>query len=345
MSIGAYGAYGFKDKRWKYGGDLTFHANKAQSFDIHLLYHDDVQPTGYFTIPNQDGLLSSTNLYRNIYTNRMNYEQNLGIEVGSYVYKNIYLSAFNYNKRIWSTYNYSFNDPNKISDGRFFEVVETGLRLNWKIAFNYIQLPNQRISLDIPKYPVISAAIVKGWNNIWFGKYNYVRTQLQVDQRFKILRFGSIYLQANYSKVWGNVPLPLLLYTPGTYDKNLGVTAPNNLETVRPAEFLNDQLAVGHFRLEFNPFKSKKGKYAPILALRFSAAWGSLSNASYHQNLTFSTMQKGYYETGFVLDNLLKVRGLGLGIGYFYRLGNYRFTNEWYNMAIKLSIRFNFLPN
>jgi hypothetical protein len=50
-------------------------------------------------------------------------------------------------------------------------------------------------------------------------------------------------------------------------------------------------------------------------------------------------MERGYYETGFVMDNLLKINFLRLGVGYFYRLGPYMFINEWDNMAIKLSMQ------
>jgi hypothetical protein len=340
LSIGAYGAYGLKDKRFKYGGDLNFHIIRAQHFNFHAYYHDDVKSTGYNDPVDPGGMFNQSEVLRNVYVNKMDYQQNLAFELESYVYKNIFLRVFNHNKRIWTGYDYNFDDPNQISDGNYFKVVETGVSLNWKIANKYIQLPYDRLYTEQPRFPEINATIVKGWNNSWFGQYNYVRAQFRIDQRFRFLKLGSIFLQGEWNKVWGDVPVPLLLYTPGTFDR-FGITTPNNLETVRPSEFLNSQTVVGHFRLEFNPFKSKKGKgkYAPILALRFSAAWGNLEHPERQQIVSFSTMQKGYYEAGFVFDNLLNIRIIGLGIGFFQRFGPYNYPKEWDNMAIKLSIR------
>lgn len=340
LSIEAYGAYGLKDKRFKYGGGLNFHIVRSRNFNFHVYYHDDVKSTGYYESKEPKGMFNQSMLYRNIYANKMDYEQNLAFEIEGFVYKNIFLRLFNHNKRIWAGYNYQFKDPNNISDGQFFKVVETGVYLNWNIARKYIQLPFRRLNTGRAKFPEINATLVKGWNNIWFGQYNYLRAQLKINQQFTFLKLGHIDLQAEWNKIWGDVPVPLLLYTPGTFD-HFGVTAPNNLETVRPSEFLNSQTVIGHFRFEFNPFKSKKGKYAPILSLRFSAAWGKLTYPLRHQKIAFNTMSKGFYEAGFVLDNLLPIRIMGLGIGFFHRFGPYNYAKEWDNMAIKLSIRFN----
>ena len=338
MSVGGYFAYGFGDKRFKYGGDLTFHLKRSHNFNFRTFYKDDVETTGEYDMVNPTGAIEQGTLYRNIYVKRMGYTQNLGFEVESYLFKSFFVRLFNHNKRVWTGFDYIFNDPNGISDGRFFSLFETGVSFNWKIKDEYIQLGTQRVYLKDPKFPVIGATIVKGWDNAWMGEYNYIRSQVRLDQNFKIMRLGNIAIRGEWNQVWGDVPLPLLLHTPGIFDR-WGITVPNSFETVRPTEFMNDQLFTGHFNMQFNPFRSKKGKFAPALSLRFSAAWGTLTNNDRHALINVKTMEKGYYETGFVLDDLLKINFLRLGIGYFYRLGDYMFINEWDNMAIKLSMR------
>lgn len=338
MSIGAYGAYGFGDKRFKYGGDLTFHVKRSHNFNIRVAYSDDVVSTGDYNPVNPTKQLDQGEIYRKLYIKRMDYTQNLAFEVEGYVFKSFFARVFQHNKRVWAGYDYNFMDPNQISDGRFFELVETGVAVQWKLRDDYIQLGDQRVYLKESYFPIISLTAVKGWDNYWFGKYNFWRTQLRVDQTFNMPRLGIVALRGEYNQVFGDVPLPLLVYTPGIFDR-WGITAPNSFETVRPAEFLNDQLVSGHFRMQFHPFRSKNSKFAPQLTLRFSAAWGQLQNQARHELVNFQTMDKGYYETGFVMDNLLKINFLRLGIGYFYRLGPYMFTNEWNNMAIKLSMQ------
>lgn len=338
MSVGGYFAYGFGDKRFKYGGDLTFRLKRSHNVNLRVLYYDDVETTGEYELPSPTGVLDPGQFYRQLYINRMDYTQNLGFEVEGYLFKSFFVKAFNHNKRVWAGYDYNFADPNSLSDGQFFRLFETGLSVNWKIKDDYIQMGSDRVYLKPAKFPVISATMVKGWNGIWMGEYDYLRSQVRVDQTFKIMRLGSIGLRGEWNQIWGDVPLPLLLQTPGIFDR-WGITAPNSFETVRPSEFINDQLVTGHFNLTFNPFRSKKGSFAPVLSLRFSAGWGTLSNPGRHTLVTVKTMEKGYYETGFVLDDLLKINFLRLGIGYFYRLGDYMFTDEWDNMAIKLSMR------
>ncbi len=338
MSIGGYFAYGFGDKRFKYGGDLTFHLKRSHNFNLRVLYKDDVETTGEYDMLNPGGVVDQGALYRQLYVKRMDYTQNLGFEVEGYAFKSFFVKAFNHNKRIWTGYDYLFNDPNQISDGNYFRLFETGLSFNWKIKDDYIQLGTERVYLKDPKFPVIGATVVKGWDGAWMGEYDYWRAQLRLDQKFRMMRIGSIYLRAEWNQVLGDVPLPLLLHTPGIFDR-WGITAPNSFETVRPTEFMNDQMLTGHFNWQFNPFRSKKGKFAPVLSLRFNAAWGTLSNPQRHQLVNVQTMEKGYYEAGFVFDDLLKMQFLRFGIGYFYRLGDYMFINEWDNMAIKLSLR------
>ena len=337
MSLGGYFAYGFADKRFKYGGDVTFHIKRSHNVNVRALYKDDVETTGEYDLLNPGGVVDQGSLYRNIYIKRMDYTQNLGFEVEGYAFKSFFIKLFNHNKRVWTGYDYNFTDPNLISDGNFFRLFETGISFNWKIKDDYIQLGTNRVYIKDPKFPVIGGTIVKGWDNVWMGEYDYLRTQIRVDQSFKMMRLGQISLRGEWNQVWGDVPLPLLLHTPGIFDR-WGITAPNSFETVRPTEFMNDILFTGHFNWQFNPFRSKK-KFSPVLSLRFNAAWGSLSQPQRHSLVNVKTMEKGYYETGFVLDDLLKINFLRLGIGYFYRLGDYMFVNEWENMAIKVSMR------
>src|SRR5690606_4641095 len=160
--------------------------------------------------------------------------------------------------------------------------------------------------------------MVKGWNGIWMGEYDYLRSQVRVDQTFKIMRLGSIGLRGEWNQIWGDVPLPLLLQTPGIFDR-WGITAPNSFETVRPSEFINDQLVTGHFNLTFNPFRSKQGSFAPVLSLRFSAGWGTPSSSVRHAHATAKTIELGSCESVFVLDDLLKINFLRMGVVYVFR--------------------------
>ena len=51
-------------------------------------------------------------------------------------------------------------------------------------------------------------------------------------------------------------------------------------------------------------------------------------------------MEDGYFESGLVLDNLLKISISKIGLGAYYRYGAYSFDKVIDNCAFKLKISF-----
>ena len=72
--------------------------------------------------------------------------------------------------------------------------------------------------------------------------------------------------------------------------------------------------------------------------------FGSLRNPEAHKNIPFKTMEKGYFESGLFLKNLLviNISGLntGLGIGLFGRYGPYEHQRLSQNLTLKLAANF-----
>ena len=68
----------------------------------------------------------------------------------------------------------------------------------------------------------------------------------------------------------------------------------------------------------------------------------SESNVLNQKEITFKQANKGYFESGIQINNLLVLNTGGYGIGGYYRLGNYA-SSEWKkNLAVKLSLTLNF---
>ena len=53
-----------------------------------------------------------------------------------------------------------------------------------------------------------------------------------------------------------------------------------------------------------------------------------------------SKVEKGYYESGLVINNIVRYSYLSLGAGAFYRYGPYSFEKSSDNLTIKLSLGF-----
>jgi len=68
--------------------------------------------------------------------------------------------------------------------------------------------------------------------------------------------------------------------------------------------------------------------------------FSTLSESNQHLDIEINTIEKGYFESGIALDNLIRINimnftQLGLGAGVFYRYGTYHLAKEIDNYAFK----------
>ena len=74
-----------------------------------------------------------------------------------------------------------------------------------------------------------------------------------------------------------------------------------------------------------------------VLCQNIGFCW--LRHPNDHIGITANSMEKGYFETGLMIDNLIAARDLlAMGIGFFYRYGAYGLEQVKDNFAIKVSI-------
>ncbi len=339
LRFGAYTGYGFRDKRWKYGGHIRWIILPLPELQAKISYNFDVNATGIHSFNDPTGRIDQGELIRNAYVRKMDYEEAFQFDLGAYLYRSMHINLSATHKNVQTGYDYFFNHFEQAASGNYFGVFETSAELLWRINDRYIQVGGARIYLGEPRFPIVNLQYAKGWDNIGIGDYSYDRMLFRVSQQFRWMRLGRLFIRGEYQQTLGDIPLPMLIYTPGIFNRKFGVTALNIFETVAPNEFLSDQLASTFIRFEFNPWRIKKDKFEPIVSLRLNLGWGTLKNADRHQQIEFSTMERGFYETGIVFDNLIKFGIAQYGLGIFYRIGPYASPNELRNFAFKLSLR------
>ena len=91
-------------------------------------------------------------------------------------------------------------------------------------------------------------------------------------------------------------------------------------------EFLSDRFIHFYFRQEFGSLLFKTKKFHPKIAIEHNLAVGSLRNPTLHQGIDFKTLEQGFFETGIVLNDLIRLNYfdlfyLGFGVSGFYRYG------------------------
>ena len=112
---------------------------------------------------------------------------------------------------------------------------------------------------------------------------------------------------------------------------------------MRCNEFFCDRFAALYLSHNFGGLllPSRSSWFKPELVLATNIGWGDMKRAESSATKNFQTMEKGYFESGFVIDGLLNVSTVKAGLGTFYRYGPYSFDHVWKNFAWKLSLSIN----
>src|SRR5690606_38877116 len=106
--------------------------------------------------------------------------------------------------------------------------------------------------------------------------------------------------------------------------------------------FLADRYVSFHLRHSFGDLLVGTKHFRPRPAIVSSVAFGELSHPENHQGLDFTPLREGFYESGLIVDNLLKLGMTSLGVGGFYRYGPYALPKAGENIVVKLTAGFTF---
>jgi hypothetical protein len=106
-------------------------------------------------------------------------------------------------------------------------------------------------------------------------------------------------------------------------------------------EFLSDRFVSFYFKQDFGSLITGGEKFRPAIAVVNNLGFGWLTNSEDHNNIEFRTAEKGYFECGILVNNLLNQKMFGYGLGLFYRYGPYSFSRIKNNFALKLTFALN----
>ena len=139
----------------------------------------------------------------------------------------------------------------------------------------------------------------------------------------------------------GEIPASNLYNSRGTFHP-FTIYAPYSFSTMRVNEFLSDRYVNLFLTHDFGDLLFKFGNFKPSLLLITNIAYGTLANKTNHKNYDFKTLEKGYYESGFLVRKLLNLQVYDLGLGIMYRYGPYSLDDNYKNFAYKVSLFYSF---
>jgi hypothetical protein len=341
FKLGGYWGYGFKDKSAKYGGDASVVLNRRHEVQIGLLYNFDLEETGgtkFFD--DTDNFLTGEN-WRNFLVRHMNPTRDLSATLGFRLLRDFKFGLGFHVKTKEASDGYLYEQAGK--DGTVVALDEfrfTQVSAGFRFAFReeFIVTKRSRMSLGT-KYPVVWLQYTRGIEGFLDGEYAYNRLDLKVEKSFYTKYLGTTSLQLRGGFVDRAIPATDLYNGNGSY-RFFTLFAPNSFATMRMDEFLSDRYTALYFTHNFGKLLKRWEKFQPELLISTNAAFGWLKYDERHLGIQYKTMDRGYYESGFLINHLLDLRIYSLGVGAFYRWGPYAYPMFKDNIALKISITF-----
>ncbi len=338
FTIGGYWGYGFGDKTAKYGFNGSVVLHKRSETSLYVNAYRDVLPSGGVSFGNNNQRIWNTNDFYTFFYKRMNFTEGINALL-SFRIKAMrdfkWYSGFNLqNKTAFG--NYYFHLPNQPAVSKF-SFRETILGFKFAYREKTIQTTRGYISLG-SIYPVVFLKYTHGFKDIFNGDFEYDKIDLKIEQTLHIRYIGDFSYKIVSGKVFGDIPACNLYNANGSYAP-FTVYAPNSFGTMRPGEFLSDQYVFLYLSHNFKNLLYKgKGVFNPQLTLITNAGIGSLKTPQYHFNYDFKTMEKGYFESGFLIRKIIDLSVYDIGIGLLYRYGSYRLPRAEDNFAVKFTL-------
>lgn len=338
FTLGGYVGYGFSDKRYKYGGDIFFRLWRKHDWELYGRYRKDVQEPG---LSNFTGFRKASYWYDMI-GDYFDWAETAeaGFRFRTFRFLESEISFLQTHAE--PQYNYTFQ-PVALQPDTVFNFTEMRLALRYTVRDEITQAFGQRYSSP-GNHPVFYFTLSKGFRGILHGEFDYFKAEAAISEEIDIRNVGRTSLLLMAGQLWGDVPFSLLFRGRGSYGGDLSFYLRNSFQTMRPGEFASDRYLALHFTHNFGGFLFRGRKFKPELSLAQNILYGDLRHPDYHLNLPLTAPSKGFFESGLIIDNLLRIKllnlaYLGIGLGGFYRYGAYAFPEPIKNLTGKLCFR------
>ena len=292
-SLSGYGAYGTKDKKWFYSGQVAYSFNKREyvlwEFPKHYIAfkytYDVMSPMDKYLATDKDNLFVG---WKWTTVDQMSYmrDATLTYELETNTGFSVQAMARHRNDQPAGQLQYWKN--NGETPGQWDEkntlvhditTTELGVTLRYAPGETLVNTKQRRVpvSLDAPTFTLSHTA---GFKGVLGGEYNFNLTEASIRKRFWLGSWGKLDVTARAGAQWNTVPFPLLNLPMA----NLSYITQNNesFNLINNMEFLNDRYASLNLSYDMNGklFNRipliKKLKWREMFRIR--GLWGTLTD-------------------------------------------------------------------
>lgn len=344
--LGGFAGYGVRDGVWKYGGFAKWKIYAPKNIVLTAKASINYEENGGVNFFQQDYWGSGSSV-RNYTISNFDLVNRKEIDFTSRIrkYVNLQLSGYSTIRSVQNDYRFldsSYGEP-KLLDQFHFAGVRAAMRFSYKErlveSFDHYYWVNEG-------YPTLWLQVTQGMNGFLGSDFTYTKYEAMVTQSFSTKSFGITSVGVMSGIIAGVLPSSELFTGRSSY-ATFGLYAPSSFQTMRSEEFLDDRYVSIYLRQDFLSNVIQWGKFQPNFVLITNLGWGTLSHPEVHVNTPTKSMEKGYFESGIIANNLISKQFLGIvrmgvGLGVFYRYGAYAFTNQFDNLAFKGTFSYNF---
>ena len=339
---GAYFGYGTRDERFKYGGDFSIILNKEKDFMVNLKYSKDLSESGATNWVFNEYLYSTERLrkYR-VLIKDWETRTEANFQVHPVKYLNIQYGFAQSQKT--STYNYAFDGTHKNT----FNFLENTIGLRYAYREQFVKTELSKVSKG-SNYPIIYFNFTKSFaTSNQLGEFEYNKYDLRIDKIFNTLNFGHSTLQLKMGYIDNSkIPYMNIYNMSGSNNNDVTLLAHNSFMTMGYNEFAANRYANIFYTHNFGRFYARDRFFNPEIEFITNMGWGALKHQEIHQGMALKAMEKGFYETGLNMNNILNLNlvglNIGFGVGFFYRMGPYAFHQQSQNLISKITTNFYF---
>lgn len=332
--IGAYGAYGFKDSKFKYGITPSYLLNKQTETWINASYSDDVHEIAetYFVTDARrfkiyDPRPINITTFYNSKTSSVFLESKILPKTDAYF-------GLTHNQ-VQPLFDYSY----LIQDEAFtkYTLTTAQLALQWNPFSNYMKTPKGLLEYE-KRHPKFSFQVTQSIPGAIDNDFTFTKVDFKTYYELPYLsgQKSSILFQAGM--VVGDVPLThLYSIAPNSINrdailKRITFAGKNSFETMYYNEFFSDRFLSLHLKHTFN--RINLGYHIdPEFSVATRFAIGSINNPENHIGLPFKSLEDGFIESGVEANKIFK----GLGLTAYYRYGPNQLPRFDDNISIKVS--------
>lgn len=351
LFLKGYYAYGFKDHRSKYMGEVEYSFNKKEYLprefpknSLTFSYQYDVMsPTDKFLKTDKDNVFVS---FKTSTVDQMSYVRDISLKYENETQFGLKTTVEMKHSKDEPTggLSYILNDDQRTLIPEI-QTMEASLAFRYAPGETFINTKQRRIPVSFDA-PVFTVSHTTGFKGVLGGEYNYNLTEIGLYKRFWFSSWGKIDMFVKGGAQWNKVPFPLLIMPAANLSY---ILQRETFNLINNMEFLNDRYASLDVSWDMN---GKIFNRIPLLkklkwreAIGFKMLYGQLTDKNNplkhpgdHELFLFPTRdgrptsfvmnpKTPYMECSIGIHNIFKI----LHIDYVRRLNylNHPDANKW----------------